>query len=152
MRKLHEIKGRRAALLALCLVLALRAGRRAGGQEAEEERDGGETLERRVAGGTVLGEGEKSFTFVIADKEGAETTLEIHTDAESVGDALSQLGLIDGEEGQYGLYVKSVNGIEADYDKDGVYWAFYIDGEYALTSVDATEVTDGAVYAFRVEK
>ena len=69
-----------------------------------------------------------------------------------MGDALSQLGLIEGEEGQYGLYVKSVNGIEADYDKDGVYWAFYIDGEYALTSVDATEVTDGAVYAFRVEK
>ena len=95
-----------AALLALCLVLALTMGLTACGQKAEEETDGGETIELPVADGTVLGEGEKSFTFVIADKDGAETTLEIHTDDENVGDALSRLGLIDGEEGQYGLYVK----------------------------------------------
>ena len=44
MRKLHEIKGRRAALLALCLVLALTMGLTACGQKAEEETDGGETL------------------------------------------------------------------------------------------------------------
>lgn len=47
---------------------------------------------------------------------------------------------------------KTVNGMTADYDKDGVYWAFYIDGEYAMTGVDATNVTDGAQYAFRMEK
>ena len=47
---------------------------------------------------------------------------------------------------------KTVNGMAADYDKDGVYWAFYIDGEYAMTGVDATNITDGAQYAFRMEK
>lgn len=47
---------------------------------------------------------------------------------------------------------KTVNGMTADYDKDGVYWAFYIDGEYAMTGVDATNITDGAQYAFRMEK
>ena len=47
---------------------------------------------------------------------------------------------------------KTVNGMTADYDKDGVYWAFYIDGEYAMTGVDATNITDGAQYAFRREK
>lgn len=47
---------------------------------------------------------------------------------------------------------KNVNGMTADYDKDGVYWAFYIDGEYAMTGVDATNITDGAQYAFRMEK
>ena len=47
---------------------------------------------------------------------------------------------------------KIVNGMTADYDKDGVYWAFYIDGEYAMTGVDATNITDGAQYAFRMEK
>ena len=47
---------------------------------------------------------------------------------------------------------KTVNGMTADYDKDGVYWAFYIDGEYAMTGVDATNITDGAQYAFRTEK
>ena len=47
---------------------------------------------------------------------------------------------------------KTVNGMIADYDKDGVYWAFYIDGEYAMTGVDATNITDGAQYACRMEK
>lgn len=47
---------------------------------------------------------------------------------------------------------KTVNGMTADYDKDGVYWAFYINGEYAMTGVDATNITDGAQYAFRMEK
>ena len=47
---------------------------------------------------------------------------------------------------------KTVNGMTADYAKDGVYWAFYIDGEYAMTGVDATNITDGAQYAFRMEK
>lgn len=47
---------------------------------------------------------------------------------------------------------KTVNGMTADYDKDGVYWAFYIDGEYAMTGVDATNITDGAQYAFQMEK
>lgn len=47
---------------------------------------------------------------------------------------------------------KTVNGMTADYDKDGVYWAFYIDGVYAMTGVDATNITDGAQYAFRMEK
>ncbi len=33
---------------------------------------------------------------------------------------------------------KTVNGMTADYDKDGVYWAFYINGVYAMTGIDAT--------------
>ena len=64
------------------------------------------------------------FTFTVVDKEGSETQFEIHTEKETVGEALVELGLIAGEESEYGLYVKTVNGITADYDKDGVYWRF----------------------------
>lgn len=102
--------------------------------------------------GSVLGEGETQFTFDVVDQEGNETQFEIHTDKETVGEALLELGLIAGEEGDYGLYVKTVNGITADYDEDGAYWAFYIDGEYAATGVDATPVKDGETYSFKVEK
>ena len=68
------------------------------------------------------------------------------------GQALVELSIIAGDESEWGLYVKTVNGITADYNTDGSYWAFYIDGEYALTGVDATEITEGAVYTFQVEK
>lgn len=100
---------------------------------------------------TVLGEGDTVFYVSVTDKEGAETDFEIYTDKETVGEALLDLGLIEGEEGDYGLYVKTVNGITADYDKDGVYWAFYINGEYASTGVDATPITEGEQYSFKVE-
>lgn len=102
--------------------------------------------------GEELGQGTKQFALIVADKEGKETHLTIHSDAATVGEALLELGLIQGEQGNYGLYIKSVNGITADYDADGVYWAFYVDGEYAMTGVDAAEITDGAEYALRVEQ
>ena len=69
-----------------------------------------------------------------------------------MGDALLELKLIDGEESQYGLYVKTVNGVTADFDKDKEYWAFYVNGEYAMSGVDTTEIEAGATYSFKVEK
>ena len=100
----------------------------------------------------TVGSGDKSFTFIVVDGEGEEETFEVKSDAQTVGDALIDEGLIEGEEGQYGLYVKIVNGITADYDKDGTYWAFYVGGEYAMTGVDMTDIEDGQTYAFKVEK
>ena len=92
-----------------------------------------------------------SFTVVVADLEGQETTFEYASDKATVGEALIAEGLIEGHETEYGLYVDSVNGVTLDWDKDGKYWAFYIDGEYAMTGVDTTEITDGATYAFKPE-
>ena len=100
----------------------------------------------------VLGEGETVFQFVMADADGKEKAYEIHTDKATVGEALLELGLIAGDESEYGLYVKEVCGITADYDADGSYWAFYIDDEYASTGVDSTEIVPGSIYSLRVEK
>lgn len=99
-----------------------------------------------------LGEGEKTFMFTVVDADGNETAFEIHTGDETVGEALLELGLIAGDDGEYGLYVKEVNGITADYDVDGTYWAFYVNDEYASAGVDQTPVTDGDSYSFKVEK
>ncbi len=101
---------------------------------------------------TVLGEGATVFYFLVVDGEGNETAFEIHTDKTTVGDALLEVELIAGEAGDYGLYVKTVNGITADYDVDQTYWAFYINNEMAMTGVDATDVEAGATYSFKVEK
>ncbi len=101
---------------------------------------------------TVLGEGQTTFPFIVVDKDGNETQFEIHTDKETVGEALLEQGLIEGEEGDYGLYVKTVNGITADYDVDQTYWAFYVNDKYAQNSVDLTKITAGESYSFKVEK
>ena len=59
---------------------------------------------------------------------------------------------IIGEQGDYGLYVKTVNGITADYDKDGTYWAFSVNGELSQKGVDQTYVKNGDIYTFTVTK
>lgn len=100
----------------------------------------------------IKGVGDKSFSFTVVDGEGNETLYTVKTDQTTVGDALLELGLIEGDESEYGLYVKKVDGISADFEANGTYWAFYVDGEYALSGVDTTEITDGASYAFQVER
>ena len=120
----------------------------------EQKKEGGDTATAAVApnGENELGQGNTTFTFAVTDKDGNTNTFLIHTDKETVGEALMEHGLLQGEEGAYGLYVKTVNGITADYDVDKTYWAFYVNGEYAMTGVDVTTVTEGATYAFKVEK
>ena len=86
------------------------------------------------------------------DGEGNETAVTVSTDADTVGAALAELGIVAGEDSDFGLYVKTVNNVTADYDTDGSYWAFYIDGEYATTGVDSTEINEDAVYTLQVEK
>ena len=100
---------------------------------------------------SVQSVGEKAFTFIVVDKEGNETSFDIKSDRETVGEALQDEGLIEGTAGEYGLYVTKVNGIEAIYENDKTYWSFYVNGEYAMTGVDTTPVEDGATYAFKVE-
>lgn len=96
--------------------------------------------------------GEKTFTFTVVTLDGNETSKDITTDKQYVGEALLEQGIIEGENGDYGLYVKKVNGILADYDIDQTYWAFYINGEYAMTGVDKTEIKDGETYTFKQQK
>ena len=95
---------------------------------------------------TELGEGSKTMIFKV-EVEDNSVTFTIHTDAETVGEALLDLGLIEGEDGQWGLYIKKVNGMTADYDIDQTYWAFYINGEYAMSGVDFTPITEGEIYS-----
>ncbi len=100
----------------------------------------------------VLGEGKTQFFFNVVEENGNITPFEIRTDKETVGEALIALGLIEGEEGDYGIYVKKVNGITADFSETGTYWAFYVGDSYAQTGAELTEIVSGETYSFRVEK
>ena len=100
----------------------------------------------------VLGDGKVIITLDVKDKDGVESHFEIHTDEKTVGDALVDVELVEGTVGEYGLMVESVDGKTLDYNKDGMYWAFLIDGEYATTGVDSTDVVEGTAYAFEASK
>ena len=95
---------------------------------------------------------EKSFIFKVVDLDGSEKSFDITTDAKTVGEALVAEKLISGEQGDYGLMVDTVNGIKYDYNADGAYWAFYVNGEYAMSGVDTTDIVDGTTYSFVATK
>lgn len=137
----------------LCLVLMTATALCMSGCDDNEPVGGGTTTTTKPVNSevTVLGEGNTQFAFEVTDANGKVTKFEIHTDKTKVGEALLDLKLIAGEDSQYGLYVKTVNGITVDFDKDGKYWAFYVDGDYAMSGVDTTEIEVGATYAFKVE-
>ena len=135
-----------ALVLALVLTLSLCA---CGAPAADGAVDEGTPV---VTDGATLGEGATTFTLVIKQLDGSSISATINTDAETVGEALEALGILKGEEGPYGIYIKEVNGVTAVYEEDGTYWGFYIDGEYAMTGADVTPVTAGAEYTFAVEK
>ena len=124
-------------VLALMLVLGLTAcGKK---EEADLWKDAKWTEDASLGEGvnTILVEvemEEKSITFTIA------------SDKTILGDILMDHELLEGEMGPYGLYIKSVNGVRADYDKDKAYWGIYKDGEYLMSGVDSTEVSDGDHY------
>ena len=94
---------------------------------------------------TTLGTGENTLIVTVEANE-KSVDFKIKTDKTVVGDALKEHNLIDGEEGAYGLYVKVVNGIEADYNKDKSYWAFNKDGDSMQTGVDQAEFKNGEHY------
>ena len=111
----------------------------------KEEEVTGIWADAKYTEDTELGEGSKTVTVVVEADE-KKVTFTIHTDEEMLGDALLAHDLIAGEESEFGLYVKQVNGMTADYDVDQTYWGFYQNGEYMMTGVDSTEFADGDQY------
>ena len=90
--------------------------------------------------------GGKEFTVLVVHKNGEEKQFSYATEEEYLGTVLLAAGLIQGEQGPYGLMVSAVDGETADWNVDQSYWALYIGEEYATTGVDMTPVTDGGEY------
>lgn len=94
---------------------------------------------------TEMGDGATTIQVEVK-AEDKSITFTLHTDAGTLGDALLTYALIEGENSQYGMFIKRVNGILADFDVDGYYWGVYKNGEYLMTGVDSTVIADGEHY------
>ena len=88
----------------------------------------------------------KDFTLVIVHKDGVEKKMEMRSDAEFLGPVLQEKGIIEGDMGDYGLYIKKVDGEKAVFEEDGAYWAFYVGDAYAPLGIDQTPIEAGVIY------
>ena len=89
--------------------------------------------------------GTKTITVQIIVDGQDTVTKSIATDAEYLRGALEEEDLIAGEESQYGLFVKTVNGITVDEVKQQ-WWCFTKGGADLFTGVDTTPIADGDVF------
>lgn len=122
--------------------------------KTEKEKLEGTTTSTRASESPVYeakGEGKNTFFFDVVFQDGKSSYYKIKTNKAFVGEALKELGLVEGEEGPYGLFIKTVDGETHKYEDDGKYWAFYVDGTYAEKSADQTEIQDSHYYSFKVE-
>lgn len=92
-------------------------------------------------------QGAKTITVEVVHAGGDKKTFTYHTDEELLGPVLQAEGLVEGEMGGFGLYIKVVDGERADFDTDGAYWAVYQGEEYAAQGVDATPIQDGDTFS-----
>ena len=96
---------------------------------------------------TTVGEGKTQLKIKVT-AEDKSVVITLNTDEKMLEDALLKENLIAGDESEYGLYIKEVNGIIADYDADQTYWAIYKDSEYMMEGAGVTEVASGQEYEF----
>lgn len=99
----------------------------------------------------TFGEGAKTVTVeVIAN--GKSVTFTLKTDKENLADAMLEFSLVEGDNDQYGLYIKKVNGILADYNVDQHYWSLSKNGETLMTGASGVKIQNGEKYEFTYAK
>ena len=135
------------SVLCLLLVLLLAAAALTGCAQTPASTEAPKTEAQTEARPQIqpeeLGEGSTMIYLDVTDRDGGTSSYAIHTDAETVGEALAALDMIEGENGMYNTVCEQT----LDWETDHMYWAFYIDGEYAPTGLDQTPVTADAHYA-----
>ena len=105
----------------------------------------------------VSTQGAKAYTVEVTGEDGNTKTYTGRTDAEFLRGLMDELAAsgdfsYEGDDGEYGLMINVINGEEAIFDKDGSYWAIYVNGEYGNYGADQQPVEDGGVYGFVHEK
>lgn len=94
--------------------------------------------------------GSKDVTLEVFNQESQTTEYQVQTDAEFLRQAMEEAEgfTFDGEEGDYGFTLYTINGETHNWNVDGSYWSIYVNGEYGQYGVDSQPVADGDVFRF----
>ena len=90
--------------------------------------------------------GSKTITVTVVHRDGSEKVFTYHTAEEFLGPVILGEGLVEGEEGPYGLMINAVDGETASWDANQSYWALFVGEEYATSGADTTPIYDGDAF------
>jgi len=90
--------------------------------------------------------GAKNITVEVVHGDGSVKSFAYSTDKEYLGELLLEEGVISGDSGEFGMYIKVVDGEQAIYEEDQAYWALYQGEDYAAQGIDLTPILDGGSF------
>ena len=90
--------------------------------------------------------GEKNITVVVVHKDGSEKTVQYNTSEAFLAPVLVENDLVQGEDGEFGLYIHYVDGERAVWELDTAWWGVYVGDEQAPVGVSELPIEDGGVY------
>lgn len=88
-------------------------------------------------------EGQKTITVTVVHKDGSEKEFTCKTTEEYLGPVLLSEGIVEGEMGQFGLYIHYADGERAIYEQDSAWWGLYKGEEQCGTGADQIVIADG---------
>lgn len=139
-------------LMALLLVCGIFAG--CAGQNTSSPASGANSsaVDSKVnskvdstTGSTADSAAVKNITVTVVHKDGSSKDFPIAASGETLREALEQEKLVEGEESEYGLFVKTVDGETVD-DGNQEWWCLTKGGEQVNTGVDGVKIADGDKY------
>lgn len=86
--------------------------------------------------------GDKDITVTVVYEDKSQKEFEISTDAENLGDALLEKGLVTEAEHKAGFY-SYIDGVRADYTLDGAWWCVTKGGEMTTVGANELPIADG---------
>lgn len=96
--------------------------------------------------------GTKNITIDVVYQDGTSDHYQVTTEAQFLAEATAVIPDLDiqGTESQeFGLMVTAINGQQADYQKDGAYWALLCDGDPCSYGISMQAIKDGEHYTFQ---
>ena len=86
-----------------------------------------------------------SITVKVIAADKTEKAFNIETDKKNLGDALFEEGLVTEAEHKSGFYTY-IDGVRADYNKDGAWWCLTKGGNEVFTGFNDTKIADGDTF------
>ncbi len=78
--------------------------------------------------------------------DGKSVVITMKSDKDNLAEMLVETGLAEGDNSEYGLYIKRVNGVLADYSVDQSYWSLLQNGTPTAVGASSITISDGDAY------
>lgn len=86
--------------------------------------------------------GKKVITVTVVHADQSKKEFTFQTSEAYLGPVITDAGLVEGEDGQYGLFITSADGETADTSRQQ-WWCITREGESLSTSADQTPIKNG---------